>query len=132
MGAWGIGIFENDEASDWVYTLAEEEGADALRETLMAAADLFGLEEILEEPAGSGALAAAEVVAALLGNPSANLPEEVSEWVQGKELGSELASVAQKAVEVVLTNSELKELWQETEDFNEWKAIVNNLKERLA
>lgn len=132
MGAWGTGIFENDDASDWVYTLAEEEGIDALRPTLMAAADLFGItEEILEEPAGSEALAAAEVVAALLGKPSINLPDEVSEWVQGKEFCPELAFVALKAVKVVLTNSELKELWEESDEFNAWISVVNNLKERL-
>lgn len=132
MGAWGTGVFENDEASDWVFTLDEEEGVETLRPTLMAAADLLGLtEEILEEPAGSEALAAAEVVAALLGKPSADLPEEVLEWVKGKEFGSELASMAQSAVKVVLTNSELKELWQETDEFTAWKNVLTNLKGRL-
>ena len=132
MGAWGIGIFENDDASDWLYTLVEEEGVDALRPTLMAAADLFGItEEMLEEPAGSEALAAAEVVAALLGKTSLNLPEQVLEWVQGKEFGPELAFVALKAVKVVLTNSELKELWEESDYFNAWMSIVNSLRERL-
>ncbi len=43
MGAWGTGIFENDDASDWVYTLLEEDGVDALRPTLMAAADYYGI-----------------------------------------------------------------------------------------
>lgn len=98
----------------------------------MAAADLFGItEEILEEPAGSEALAAAEVVAALLGKPSINLPDEVSEWVQGKEFGPELAFVALKAIKVVLTNSELKELWEESDEYNAWISVVNSLKERL-
>ena len=51
MGAWGVGTFENDDASDWVYQLEGAEDLELVRATLQAAAeppgsfggaDLFG------------------------------------------------------------------------------------------
>ena len=67
MGAWGVGPFENDDASDWVYQLEGAEDLELVRGTLEAAANPQGY---LEAPTCSEALAAAEVVAALSGRPT--------------------------------------------------------------
>ena len=77
MGAWGIDAFENDIALDFV-TIMEEApdgegtrgapGKDAiLVQTLMRAADD---EDGIDSDAAAEGLAAAEVLAALLGKPS--------------------------------------------------------------
>ena len=78
MGTWGTGTFENDGASDWVYDLEETKApVQFLSDTLKAGLN----DEYLESGDAENALAAAEVVAALLGHPAANLPQSVTSWL---------------------------------------------------
>jgi Domain of unknown function (DUF4259) len=69
MGAWGVANFENDDAQDWVYEL--EESKD-----LSVVANLDN-EIYLAAPECARALAAAEVLTALLSRPSRDLTIEV-------------------------------------------------------
>jgi hypothetical protein len=87
----------------------------------------------LEAPDCSRALAAAEVVAALNGNPGKDLPDEVTAWVSSNKLSidSELAVNAKKSVIQIKQSSELKELWGESEDLAEWENTINDLILRL-
>jgi tetratricopeptide (TPR) repeat protein len=73
------------------------------------------------------------LVAAAVGEPSDTLPSEVSEWLEGKDLrlGSELVDLALRVVERVAKNSELKELWDDTDSALEWYATVDDLAGRL-
>lgn len=67
MGAWGMGAFENDDASDW---LAALDGAVPQRLRLtFERVTAIEPELYLEAPAASEAVAAAEVVTAMLGKP---------------------------------------------------------------
>ena len=108
MGAWGVGTFENDDASDWVYQLEEAGDLDLVEVTLQAAADP---EAYLEAPTCCMALAAAEVVAALAGQPAPDLPEEIRTWVGEHRLRvpSELRTLSVKALDQVAADSELKD-----------------------
>lgn len=128
MGAWGAGIFDNDDAVDWLADLAGSKDPNALDGALSGAAA-----ESVEAPTASVALAAAEVVAALNNHPAADLPGEIEDWIAGaRPLPSpELTGRAHAAVERVRTDSELRELWEET-DPTEWFAHVNDLLRRLA
>lgn len=126
MGAWGAGTFDNDDALDWLDDLVD--GADdAIRDALESTGA-----EPLEAPDASSALAAAEVVAAALGRPAADLPGEVSDWLQASDARSAaaLAPLARQAVERVRANSELKDLWEES-DPAKWTAAVDDLRKRL-
>jgi len=127
MGAWGPGPFDNDDALDWIDDLIES-GINALGATLEIAAD----GDTLEAPDASMALAAAEVVAALYGSPARELPGEVIEWVAdyGRALPDELAPLARKAAERVRRESELKDLWEESDPAG-WYAAVDDLLRRL-
>jgi hypothetical protein len=129
MGAWGAGTFENDDAGDWVYQLEEAEGLELVQRTLAAAADPPGY---LEAPTCSEALAAAEVVAALAGRPAPDLPEEVRRWVGGHRLSvdAELRT-SLRAVDQIAADSELKELWAESEESEAWVERVQELRSRL-
>ncbi len=71
----------------------------------------------LEAPDCSAALAAAEVVAAAAGRPGADLPEEVRTWVaaHGMQIPSDLAALSHRAIDRITQESELRELWDETE-----------------
>lgn len=131
MGAWGAGTFENDDAGDWVYQLEEADDLELVRGALLAAAEPGGY---LEAPTCSEALAAAEVIAALVGRPAPDLPEEVRSWVGGHRLGvpADLRALSLRAVDQVAGDSELKELWAESEENGAWVDRVQELRNRLA
>ena len=130
MGAWGVGTFENDDASDWVYQLEEAGDLALVKSALLAAAEPSGY---LESPTCAEALAAAEVVAALAGRPAPDLPEEVHAWVKAhrQKVPGDLRQLALRALDQVAGDSELKELWQETDEMEAWADRVQELRGRL-
>jgi hypothetical protein len=135
MGAWGSGPFENDDAMDWVAELESARDLAAVRSALEA---VTRAEEYIDAPAGSIALASAEVVAALRGRPVVDLPPEVTNWV-AKQRGlfdAALITMAAQAVQIVLSESsrsELSELWNEADDDDRdaWRAATHGLLDRL-
>jgi Domain of unknown function (DUF4259) len=131
MGAWDLGSFDNDDASDW---LCELEGSS---DTSLISTALHRVTEIgdgyLESPDCCNALAAAEIVAALRGHPMTKLPDIGKEWVAAhRNLDSaQLVSVALAALDRIRANSELKELWDEVSETPKWLVTVDDLKARL-
>ncbi len=130
MGAWAHGGFDNDEALDFASELAAgktwEPVSDAIA-SLMGASDGY-----LEAPEASRALAAAEVVAAAVGRPAAQLPAEVTAWVASAAVPDpELIGKARRAVERVLGDSELADLWDGSPDSAQWRRDVEELLGRL-
>jgi hypothetical protein len=87
----------------------------------------------LEAPVCAAGLAAAEVVAALLGNAAKSLPDEVRNWVAANdaEVDHELLSLARAAVVRIKRDSELRELWQDSDDYEQWIALQDDLLGRL-
>jgi hypothetical protein len=129
MGAWGSGSFENDDAMDWVTGLTDD-SSDAVREALAPIASVG--DEYLQAPDCSIAIAAAEAVAAARGNPNDALPEEVAGWVAKKPVvAPDLVELARAAVDRVLINSELKDLWDESATPDEWRQAMGDLRKRL-
>ncbi len=131
MGAWGAGNFENDDAMDWTYELEKAQDAALIVETLEIITKRD--DEYLEAPDCCNALAAAEVAAALKNQAAPNLPETVKAWVSLRQTGVEpnLTDLALKAVERIRTNSELKELWDESNSKQEWYDVLSDLERRL-
>jgi hypothetical protein len=90
----------------------------------------------LEAPQASAAVAAAEVVAALAGDPAANLPSDVTAWVEAHRqsgVTDDLRDLAQRTVVRVEANSELRELWDESDDGGAtWRRRLSDLLMRLA
>ncbi len=131
MGAWGYGNFENDDALDWIYELEEASDTSAIVAALARVTDESA--DYLEAPECCNALAAAEVVAALNGKAASSLPDEVTTWIKGKaKPESALLAMTKRAVGAVLGDSELKELWEETEHYDVWRQTVEDLKVRLS
>src|SRR5262245_15156924 len=129
MGAWGHGSFANDDALDWVASLLRN-GSSAIVRALNAVPESD--DDYLEAPSASVAVAAAEVVAAQAGSPSAKLPAEVSAWVASQsQPAPELVALAQRAVERVLRRSELRDLWADSKKSEAWQAEVAGLLTRL-
>ncbi len=130
MPGWGTGSFENDDAQSFLGALHSKDPTD-LKRILARAADH---EDYLDRPESSVVIAAAEVVAAAKGNPPQAVPQQIAEWVS-KVKGApsaEMSDLARRAVERVRTNSELKDLWLETEGLNEWSASLRELTARLS
>lgn len=135
MGAWGTGIFDNDTALDWAGDLADAEDALALIDDMLERVAGDGI-DYLEAPDAEEALAAAQVVAMLQGNPGSTgaYDDEVAEWVDEHPLrvSPELAHKAHAAVlRILAPRSELAELWEESDEAAEWKACVQDLQARI-
>ena len=134
MGAWGFGTFENDDACDYGAAIVQGRDVSGLERTLD---QVLGIGvSFLEAPNGSEALAAADIVARLMGRPGENTPytKTIDEWVAALRItpSTQLIDKARRAVSRVLMEpSELVELWQESNDFESWKASVEALSERL-
>lgn len=132
MGAWGPGSFENDDASDWVADFCDAPDEGLISDALSAVAEVEA-GGYLEAPDCSVALAAAEVVCALKGSPTPGMPDDAKECISKLKIEADpgMVSLALKAVERIKTDSELKELWDESEGRAEWYAAVANLEVRL-
>jgi hypothetical protein len=127
MGAWGTGPFENDDASDWVYEI-EDGGLDAIHDVLDATVDI----DAPGSEVGSAAVAAAELVAVIAGQPGPPLPDEVVALIS--DLGPvepALVDAARAAVAHVRTEGELAELWAESDDHDAWLATLDDITRRL-
>lgn len=131
MGTWDVGGFDNDDALDWVYELEEASDFTILADAFENITGQKG--NYLEAPDCAVAISAAEVVAALLGNPADDLPDEVIEWVEDMPDPSEaLVNMALSAVKVILDDSEMKDTWEESDHYDEWQENIQGLQSRLS
>jgi len=130
VGSWGARSFDNDDATDFVAELRSN-GSGALQDAINEVADLAP-EDYLEAPSASRAVAAAEVVAAMLGSAAPDLPPEVVEWLSTTPAPDpSLRASATAALKQVVANSELAELWAESGD-DSWREQQANLQQRLS
>lgn len=135
MGAWGTGNFENDSALDFVADLKEMDPV-LLKNAIVFLAEAESEQE-LDSDDCCAALVAAEYVAAARGNASPAITDEQKKWIAEKDIKSmdeahDLASHARSAVERIRTQSELQELWEESDHFQEWYKVQEELIRRLA
>jgi hypothetical protein len=132
MGAWGSDSFENDDAADWIGDFCDDPNAEEISAALSAIAETDAADYV-EAPECSVAIAAAELVAALKGAPNTDLPDEAKKCVSSLNMSADPATIALalKAITRVKSDSELKELWDESGDPDEWYSAVDNLEQRL-
>lgn len=152
MGAWGCGIFDNDDAMDWLIgweTADEGEGTtdEPGRIAFVIGAMALAVDHkgYLDSDTGAAALAAAEVVAVAGGKPSAAIKKGTDEdgsltalaaWARSPQASllkdPQTRSLARQAVDRALAqDSEIAELWDDTEHGTEWRAIAADLRARL-
>lgn len=85
------------------------------------------------------ALVACEIVAAALGRPAEDFPDDLSEWMgifipEGSDSHYEVINLAEQAalaIDRILTDSELRELWYESPVFEAWMNVQVKLQERI-
>lgn len=135
MGTWAVDAFGNDYAQDWAEDLHETSNLDAVEDTLNTVLEAGGE---LEAPFAAEALVAIEVLARLQGKGGARSDDSaaVDEWVAArKPKARPRADLADKAIRaldrITGADSELRQLWQESEHYNDWLAAVADLRTRL-
>jgi hypothetical protein len=134
MGAWGVDVFDNDAACDYAAEVAETSNLARIEGTISAI--LKSGPKYLEAPDGEEGLAAADIVARLLGRfqPRNSYTESIDNWCERVKLtpSPELIANARKTVQRIQTEpSELLELWAESGEFEQWKSVVEGLLGRL-
>ena len=133
MGAWGVLAFDNDQANDWAYDLEDRDDLSLVEEAFEAVGNIDGY---LDSGEACNALAACEVVARINGKPGYKnaYTKNVDEWVAARslELSPELLARANGAIDRILADdSELKELWAETDTYARWMESVEDLRQRM-
>ena len=127
MGAWGMKSFENDMAMEFLYEI-QEHGRDVLvmafnfpRQTKV---------EQLTADQASQIIAGAELLAGKFG-VRGDMPVEARRMLPSKSLTHDLLGPVYDAVSGVIKDSELRELWLESDNFKAWEQDVLGLLERL-
>ncbi|MGI5503981.1 DUF4259 domain-containing protein [Lentzea sp. CA-135723] len=128
MGTWDIGHFDNDTAADFSGKL--DKAAQAERESIVRTALTSTIEtdDYLDSYEACQAVASAALIAAQLpgGTPitTAYAPDEPM-----PAFSPDLRALAASALDrVVAEDSELAELWDETEYSEKWRQSVAELK----
>jgi len=137
MGAWCTDNFSNDIAADWVAALEKSKGTKFLMSPIERVLQNTGYLQIEE---CSEALAASEVVAAAVSSDYSIAPENVQTWLNTKkgfifaktpQINSTHSTQAINVVKRILNDSELKELWQDSNEFENWQGKQHILLEKL-
>jgi hypothetical protein len=139
MGTWSTSAFGNDFALDWAQDLQESKDLFFIEDTLNNVLSPDSA-DYLEAPFAAEGLAAVEVLARLYGKPGEDdeNTEDVDAWVEevskkASRRRTDLIEKSQRAIEHILSErSELRELWQESEHYADWRASVEALKARIA
>ncbi len=134
MGTWGHDTFDNDTACDWTYDLEECDDLSVIQEALGGVLD--SNEDYLDSNEASQALAACETIARMRGNIGVRNPhtETVDQWAAAhKDLKTDtLLKTAHKVIDRILgEDSELPELWRDSDSYGDWQVAIEDLRSRL-
>lgn len=128
MSAWSHKPFDNDEAEEFLDSLAGEDGIGVLQSTLTE----INLRK-LDDDECMRAVAACEVIAAIAGHPVTGLPSEIQAWLKEHrvQLTATLQKRAQRVAAAILNSSELASLWGESGNAKQWQRTMQSLISRL-
>lgn len=133
MSTWGTGSFENDSAADFLVEVTED-GMVALEEAFEVILDPDL--DYVEVEEGSRAVAAAEIVAAGVTGDTARVTDAgLRTWVseQAPEDFQALQDLAVRALDRVLgDDSELQDLWSDSDELESWAGEVRRILHALA
>jgi hypothetical protein len=135
LGTWSTLAFGNDDAADWAYTLDDTDDLQAIEDALAAVSAVGSA--YLESPEATEAVAAIELLACVAGRPgdTETYTEAADAWLQRVKAKptAELLGQAQRVLDRILgEDSELKALWQESDEYDQWLAAMADLRARLA
>ena len=133
MSAWGISNFENDTALDWVNEIIQEQEVTSMEESITSFVNDFSVEYTSLMDC-SKFLTIAETLAALIGSPDEDFPEELKDWVESKYIKIEQSTIdnAKRGVKLIMTDSEAKEMYLDSGYFKSWEKAQRGLIKRLS
>jgi hypothetical protein len=125
-----INHFDNDVVTDWLYDLRRTDDLTIVSKALTNAVETRG--RLFERECTLG-IAAAEIVAAMVGHPSSDIPFTFEDYIERAKgyLSPALVETALAAVERIRTGSELQQIWDEREDGAAWRDSLHDLEDRL-
>lgn len=128
MGTWSHESFGNDTANDWAYELEDATDFSVIEAALQVALDEG--DEYLD------ADLAMEAIAKRLGKGTQSdvYTEKVDQWLEtiSEQPSDDLLSLAKRVLErIVADDSELKELWLESDEYELWLGSIQQLKDAL-
>ena len=129
MGARSHTSFGNDDASDCLYEV-ESDGAAAI-EAAISALEQTPADGYIESSVASALLAVSELIAAAHCRPPQDFPDPAPKLAARLKPDGSLRARALAAVKRVANGSELRKVWEESDEFDEWLANVNGLIVRL-
>ena len=131
MGTWGTKAFENDTACDWAASNNDKEAVDRALSAVLKFCD------DLDADCACAGIAAAELVTTYYNK--SYLPDSVFKSIKRKlgilkvEPCPDLVEKAIKVLECVnKPGSELRELWEESDQYQDWLNELEGLKQRLS
>lgn len=135
MGTWSHLPFGNDTACDWAYDLEQHSDYSLVARAFQNVLDNGA--EYLDADVAVEAVAAAEVLAKALGRGTQSdaYTETVEGWLKSvdAEPSADLLSTARLALNRILEpDSELVELWEDSDDFQTWNTSIRALQTALA
>jgi hypothetical protein len=135
MGTWSCEPFGNDTANDWAYGLDERRDFSLVEEAIRAVLD--NGDDYLDADLAVEAIAAAEVLAKALGRGTQSdaYTEKVDAWlrtVSTPPAGTLLADARRALDRILGADSELNELWEESDEHAEWLERVRAQQAALA
>jgi hypothetical protein len=127
---WGEGSFDNDDA---LFFASECTSAKSIA-PVSKALNIANRSKSIEASDGAAAVAAAEVVAAALGQPNPKLPPALRDWI-GRQSAAQLTALAPNARTALarVANPEFSELateWSKGKP-NTWPETIAELQGRL-
>ena len=134
MGTWSHESFGNDTANDWAYELEDATDFAVIEAALQVALDEG--DEYLDADLAMEAIAAIEVIAKRLGKGTQSdvYTEKVDQWLEtiSEQPSDDVLSLAKRVLErIVADDSELKELWLESDEYELWLGNIQQLKDAL-
>lgn len=134
MGTWSHEPFGNDTANDWAYDLEERKDYSLVEQAIQQVLD--NGDDYLDADLAVEAVAASEVLAKSLGRGTQSdaYTENVDAWLKSitAKPTSELLSKAQAALTRVLgKDSELRELWEDSDDLQNWESSIKALQSAI-
>jgi len=143
MGAWGVKNFDNDTSLDFKDEVFIK-GKKHILHKIKFIVD-YPKNNLPDSKDCEEALAAIEFVAAAKDRPSSDFPEDAFQWIIDQDIldfdtflqkffmrtSIDVISLSVSAIDRIKNNSELNDLWKETDEYNNWLSVLDDLKNRL-
>jgi hypothetical protein len=134
MGTWSHEPFGNDAACDWAYDLAAQKDYAMVEQAVQRVLD--NGDEYLDADLAVEAVAASEVLAKALGRSTQSdaYTESVDSWINSisaKPTANLLAKAQEALARILGADSELRELWEDSGEFESWESSVKALQSAI-